>query len=310
MSYKKSKFKEYFSFSKGERNGTIVLTLLIVILLLAPSIFKSFYSSIPSDNSEFYEKTDSFFSSLKLKPDETYKTNSNPIENEEVEVASRVNRYFYFDPNTATINELIQLGFSGKQAGVIERYRSKGGQFHTPLEFSKIYVVDSFTFQKLKPWIRIEPLVSSAKPKTYNDSLLKVEKTPVIVELNMSDTLDLVKIKGIGKVYARRIVAYRNLLGGFYSIQQLYEIYGFKKDLVNAIAPFFTIDSTRIRSINLNIVSFEDLKKHPYLSEYQARAIIFYRSKVGNIKNIDELLVNKVLSIEKYRKVKRYLTTN
>ena len=52
------------------------------------------------------------------------------------------------------------------------------------------------------------------------------EKFPegIRVELNTADTATLKKIPGIGSYYARRIVDYRNRLGGFVSVAQLKEM--------------------------------------------------------------------------------------
>jgi len=308
MTLKSSGIKDYLTFSKGERNGIIILLILILILLFAPIFYKSFVNPIPSKNQNFYTQVDSFFLTLKAKPEDVAKTITYPIENEEIKTNTSHN-YFPFDPNTVTIDEMIQLGLSVKQAKVIEKYRIKGGKFYTPEDFSKIYVIDSSTLKKLKPWITINKLSLELQPKTKNDSLHKSEKTPLIVELNSADTIELGKIKGIGKIFARRIIAYRNLLGGYVNFHQLKEVYGIKPDLLISIGSQIIIDSTKIKLINLNLISFEDLKKHPYISEYQAKAIIYYRSKVGNIKKVCELLENKILPPEKYRNIRSYLTT-
>ncbi len=302
-----SGIKNFLTFSRGERNGIIILILLVLLLMFSPIFYRTFYRAIPSYNSDFYAKADSFFSSLSPIPEETVKFRENPIESEEIET-SRIRKYFLFDPNTVTVEELVQLGLSVKQANVIEKYRSKGGLFQTPEQFSKVYVIDSSTFLKLKPWIKINRLTLNSHPKVKRDSFPKVEKVAAIVELNSTDTLELVKIKGIGKSFARRIIAYRNLLGGYVNIHQLKEVYGIKPELINTIESSVTIDSTRIKLINLNLVSYEELKKHPYLSDYQSRAIIFYRSKVGSFKSTQELIRNKILPNDTYESIKSYLT--
>ncbi|NVO10982.1 MAG: helix-hairpin-helix domain-containing protein [Bacteroidales bacterium] len=307
MPPKLSGTKDFLTFSKGERNGIIILIILILILLFSPMFYKSFVNPIPSKNQKFYTQADSFFLTLKAKPEDVTKK-VNPIENEEIKTNAS-HSYFFFDPNKVTVDEMVQLGLSIKQANVIDKYRCKGGLFHTPKDFSKIYVIDSSIYKKLKPWIKINEFSLELKSKIKNDSLHKSEETPIIVELNAADTLELAKIKGIGKVFARRIIAYRNLLGGYVNINQLNEVYGIKSELVNSISSQITIDSTKIKLINLNLISFEDIKKHPYISEYQAKAIIYYRSKVGNIKKIHELLENKILPADKYRNARSYLTT-
>jgi competence protein ComEA len=309
MSSRTSKIKEYLTFSRGERNGIILLVIIILILLLAPIFYSSFITSIPSKNSVFYSQVDSFFSTLSLKPEDISKRSTNIVENEELG-SKRLDKLFFFDPNTVTVEELVSLGLSIKQANVVDKFRRKGGRFNTPEDFGKVYVIDSTRFKKLKPWIRIDKLALETKPKKSIDSTLKDQKTPIIVELNVSDTLELRKIKGIGKILARRIIAYRELLGGYTNVNQLNEVYGIKPDLVKAIAEQITIDTTRLRLINLNLITFEDLKKHPYLNEFQAKAIIYYRAKMKTIKNVNELLSNKILPQEKFYRIKSYLTIN
>lgn len=308
MSSKTSKYKDYFTFSRGERNGIIILIILILILIFAPFIYRSFIKSSPISNSNSLSKADSFFASLSIKPDESIKNSINTIENEEI-AAQKSIKYFSFDPNTITVEELVQLGLSVKQANVIERYRSKGGRFFSPKDFSKVYVIDSITFKKLNPWIKIDLQAINKQSKSRKDTITNINKDPIIVELNSTDTVNLVKIKGIGKAYARRIIAYRNLLGGYINIHQLKEVYGIKAELIDAISPFIIVDSTKVRLINLNLISYEELKKHPYISDYQAKAIIYYRNKVGSIKNANELIANKILPYDKFKNIRSYLTT-
>lgn len=305
MNLKSSGIKEFMTFSRGERNGVLVLLILIIVLISAPFFYRSFINSPSPDNSPFNAKVDSFFSSLEMKPNDSLLVKSNVIENEELK-QKKESKLFFFDPNNAKVDELVQLGLSLKQAHVIENYRAKGGLFRTPKDFAKVYVIDSFLFKRLKPWIRINTLAQSSKPKFKTDSIIVKEK--VLVELNSADTLELLTINGIGRAYASRIIAYRNLLGGYATIQQLLEVYGVKTELVDKISDFITIDSTKVITININLVSYEELKKHPYISDYQAKAIIYYRSKVGALKKLEELVENKILPNEKFLKIRNYLS--
>lgn len=309
MSLKLSRIKNYFIFSKGERNGIIILITLMLLLILSPFFYSSFFHPTPSDNLNFYSKVDSFYSSTRLKPDESIKLKEDLIESEEIECPKNRN-YFFFDPNNVSIEEMVLLGLSLKQANVVEKYRSKGGKFRTPDEFSKVYVIDSSLFRKLKPWIRINLTAINTLPRFNGDTTMKNGDRPIHFEINTADTIELVKLKGIGKVYARRIIAYRSLLGGYVNIKQLSEVYGIKPELINKIESSISIDSTKIKLININLATYEELKKHPYINDYQAKAIVYYRSKVGNIKNTTELLANKILPFDKFEAIKCYLTTH
>ncbi len=299
--------KEYFTFSRSERRGILVLTILILILIVVPYFYRSFLTHNPNDNLEFNTKVDSFFSSLETRAgDNPYFIEKKTIEEEEVAPEKGVD-YFSFDPNTVRIEELMQLGLSLKQAQVVERYRTKGGRFSTPEDFAKVYVIDSALYKKLKPWIKISPNFFADKRKPLGDSTNTKKINKLVLELNSTDTLELLNIKGVGPTFARRIIAYRDLLGGFVNVNQLSEVYGMKPELFKEISKSFKVDSTLVKTINLNLISFEEIKKHPYLTEYQAKAIIYYRSKVGVIKNANELVNNKILPNDKFTRLKNYL---
>jgi len=64
----------------------------------------------------------------------------------------------------------------------------------------------------------------------------------------------------------------------------------------------------RVEKIDVNLVSYHDLRRHPYISEYQARAIVYYRETVGNIHSLEELKENKLLDAYSYNRLKGYLT--
>ncbi len=306
MHSKHSGIKNFLTFSRGERNGIMFLIFIIIVLIFAPFLYRSYITPIPSDSSLFNAKADSFFSSLKLKPDESIAANTNPIEREEVKQPKEI-AYFFFDPNNVQVEDMVHLGLSVKQALVVQKYRDRGGIFRSPTEFAKVYVIDSILFHKLKPWIKINDSALKVQQQNKYDSTKKNEQVSISVELNTTDTLELIKIKGIGRAFARRIIAYRCLLGGYANIHQLSEVYGIKPELIKEISHFITIDSSRIKTINLNLVTYEELKRHPYLTEYQAKAIIYYRSKVGTLRNVRELVDNKILPNDKFLSLKKYL---
>ena len=99
----------------------------------------------------------------------------------------------------------------------------------------------------------------------------------IIVELNNADTTTLKKIPGIGSAFANRIVRYRDLLGGFYTVQQLAEVYGIDEERYNALAPWFAVDESFIKKLTVNSLPQDSLSRHPYINYRQARAIIQIR---------------------------------
>lgn len=133
------------------------------------------------------------------------------------------------------------------------------------------------------------------------------QKAPV--ELNTADTLQLQELSGIGPGFARRIVQYRHKLGGFYAKEQLTEVYGLSQEIYNKIKADVTVDATKIKKLNVNGGNIAWLKRHPYISYYEAKAIVDYReSKASNhIDNIDELSGLKDLK-ENWEIIKIYIS--
>lgn len=103
----------------------------------------------------------------------------------------------------------------------------------------------------------------------------RVEKFAVgtVLDLNGADTVALKKVPGIGSTFARRIVRYRELLGGYYTVEQLAEVYGIDEDRYVALYPWFTADTTAIRPLLINTLPYKELLRHPYLNASQVRQI-------------------------------------
>jgi len=205
-----------------------------------------------------------------------------------------------FDPNTATEDELAGLGISGRISSTIINYRNKGGRFYIADDLKKIYGLSAVEFERISPYIRIINQEEAGK-----DILFTTEKLQI--NINTADADELMKLKGIGTVLAGRIIKYRTLLGGFYSVEQLKEVYGISDSLFNVIrGPLFT-DTAGIKSINVNQATINELSMHPYIGSYYAEGIIRYRDFVKKIDTFDDLLRNNLLPEKTAEKVVNYL---
>lgn len=301
-------WKEWFTFSKLERYGIILLLTFVIITAFTPYVHRAFIdSSNPLTNQHVFAKVDSFVLTLS-QPKERIEQPFSFIEEEKP--PSKQAELFYFDPNSVTTSELVRLGLTQKQAKVVENYRSKGGVFKTSDDFSNIYVIDSAQYNRLAPFIRIDESKFERKKLAQTDSLPIEKKPQLLIEINKADTLQLVKLRGIGRSYARRIVAYRNLLGGYHSTNQLTEVYGFTQKSLEQILPNIYIDTLSIKKININLADYNDLKKHPYLSDYQAKAIVYYRETAGEFRSLNDVVDNKLLDSKTFQRVKYYITVN
>ena len=119
----------------------------------------------------------------------------------------------------------------------------------------------------------------------------KTEKYPVgtVVELNTADTTILKKVPGIGSTFARRIIKYRELLGGFYTVEQLREVYGLDEERYNAMKSWFSADMSLICPLEVHKMSFKELCKHPYINYQQARIIEQLRKQKGKLSGWENL---------------------
>jgi DNA uptake protein ComE-like DNA-binding protein len=123
------------------------------------------------------------------------------------------------------------------------------------------------------------------------------------VVLNMADTTQLKTIPGIGPYFARKIVEYGQRLGGYVSVDQLDEIEDFPLDAKD----YLVIENPSPRKLNVNQLSLNELRRHPYINFYQARAITDYRRLHGPIHSLDDLRLSKDFPQEAIARLKPYV---
>jgi competence ComEA-like helix-hairpin-helix protein len=123
--------------------------------------------------------------------------------------------------------------------------------------------------------------------------------------LNSGDTTDFMKFKGIGSGYAKRIIKFREMLGGFANAEQIRETYGLPPETVDEILKYgFLKDG--VKKLKINQLSLSELR-HPYLKYFQAKAIIAYREQHGAFKNSEDLKQIKILDEATILKISPYI---
>ena len=303
-------WKDFFYFTKTERQGIIVLVVLILGVYSTPRLIQFFSRPQKVDatkQEEFEQDYNEFMSSLKkIKPHpRNYSKGSSQS------YPAREINLSVFDPNTADSTTFLSLGLPSWMAKNILRYRSKQGKFRRPEDFRKVYGLTEEQYQTLQPYIRIAEsfqskdtiqLLTVQAQETKKDTLFKYQPGTVI-SLNQADTTELKKIPGIGSGIARKIVNYRRKLGGFYRIEQLQEIH-LKVELLR---PWFSIDMKQIHLINLNKASVERMMNHPYINFYQAKAIVEYRKRKGNLKSLKQLSLYEEFTPADFERIEPYV---
>ncbi len=305
----KTSLKAYFDFSKKEFNGILILCVLIIAILIFPFAYRILKKKEIYNFTQFQHEIAEFKASALSERAYSYKDIKDEIEDKEIKAS-----YFNFDPNGLPAEEWKKLGFSELQIKVIKNYESKGGKFYTKDDLKKIYSITASQFARLEPYITISSTYSK-EDKSYNNDKFKntSEKYPkkpptAIVELNDADSAKMETIRGIGPAFASRIIKYRNRLGGFYDKKQLREVFGLDSAKYEQIKDLIRIDASSIKKINVNTVTFDDIKKHPYLSYKQMNAIIQYRKQHGEYKSVDDLKKVVILNAEIIRKIEPYIS--
>lgn len=131
-------------------------------------------------------------------------------------------------------------------------------------------------------------------------------RPPVIVEINTADSAALVSLYGIGAVFADRIIKYRGLLGGFYSTEQLLEVYGMDTIRYDQIKDHIRADTGHVNKIPVNEAGFKTLLRHPYLDYETVKAIVNYRQYTDSIPNMD--ILRKVIAYDPiFEKIRGYI---
>ena len=207
-----------------------------------------------------------------------------------------------FDPNTATLEELTLLGIPEKISKRIVQYRTKGGSFRIKSDLAKMYGMDSSLYKKLHSFILL-PEALAKKEFAKRDKPVSVQ-----LDLNVADTSAFKSIRGIGSVLAKRIVKYRDGLGGFVKISQLREVFGLDSMVLKELNQFYIAEDFNPKLIQINHVTEKELEAHPYISAREAKSIFTYRTQHGNFVSLADLLKIKTLSESTVNKLTSYLS--
>lgn len=241
---------------------------------------------------------------------------SSPLSPYDATVSHLAPERFPFDPNTADSTQLLRLGLRPWQVRNIYRYRQKGGIYRRKEDFAHLYGLTVKEYRELEPYIRISrdylPASTLVGERPKRDTVrferdtvrypVKVKPGEYIV-LNTADTAQLKRVPGIGSYYATAIVRYGRRLGGYVSIDQLDEIEDFPKDAKQ----YFVVQQPAPRKLNVNRLTLNELRRHPYVNYYQAKAILDYRRLHGNITSLTDLRFSPDFSDDAIRRLEPYV---
>ena len=297
--------REFFYLQKSDRMAILMLLLVAVIAVVV-----IFWVGGRQEATDF-SMTDSLEMALQRDTVYRYSSRRYPVAHE-AQQGGRQAETFPFDPNTADARQLSRLGLKDWQIRNLYKYREAGGEFRKPSDFARLYGLSKKDYERLLPYIQINEYYQEAHiayksphEEFHRDTTLyPIKLVPgQTVMLNNSDTTAFRHVPGIGSGFARRIVRYRQRLGGFYRVEQLREIDGFPESALS----YFELGDVNLRKLDINRLTLEQLKAHPYIGFFRAKAITDYRRLHGPLQSLQQLRLLKEFSPRDIERLEPYI---
>lgn len=288
------KYEDPFVISKRSKRGLLVLILASLGLIFFPRVYMFFQKEealvINSEQIAEFERTHKKFE----------KRNYSNYHSKKKKYKAPDSK---FNPNTYTLSDWIKLGLSAKQSVVVLKFTSRG--IYSEEDLKRIFVIPEVLFELIRDSVVYpERFQNSPNQETFK----KQAKQITVINLNTADTTEFMKIYGVGAFYAKQIIRYREKLGGFFKKEQLFEVWKMTTDAYDKIKDHVFISEKDVKRININSVTIEELKVHPYLKWNQANSIIKMRIQRNGFKNIEEIKESVLIDSETYEKLFPYLS--
>lgn len=201
-----------------------------------------------------------------------------------------------FDPNTISKGALLGMHLPGSAIQGILSFREKFRPFEKATDLYAVYNIDSSLAEQIIPFLKIKELAE----------LNSLDSLIVSVSINQADTNLLKGIKGIGSYLAKSIVEYRQKLGGYYSVEQLRDLFVVDSSRYQTISKHLYCDDD-FRKLDINKASEEELYNHPYISYKLARNIVEFRERMRLFEKVEELANIELVDGVLFSKLAPYL---
>ena len=288
------KYEDPFVISKRSKRGLLVLILASLGLIFFPRVYMFFQKEeafvINSEQIAEFERTHKKFE----------KRNYSNYYSKKKKYKAPDSK---FNPNTYTLTDWTNLGLSEKQSVVVLKFTSRG--IYSEEDLKRIFVIPDVLFELIRDSV-VYPERFQNSPN--QESFKKQAKQITLINLNTADTIEFMKIYGIGAFYAKQIIRYREKLGGYLTKEQLFEVWKMTNEAYDKIKDHVFISEKDVKRININSVTIEELKVHPYLKWNQANSIVKMRIQRNGFKNIEEIKESVLIDSETYEKLFPYLS--
>lgn len=290
--------KSHFVFNRSQRGGILLLVLLIVVLLNV-NYFYDFSMPVVIDiSSSEVIALQKEIDSLRL-----------------AEIEARKPKRYPFNPNFITDFKAYTLGMSPEEFDRLKYFRSNNQWINSVTDFKQVTKVSDSLLAKISPLFKFPDWITNPKQKSKSYKKRKDNKgfTEMTfaqkTDLNIATVDQLQKVSGLGETLSKRIVSYRDKLGGFSADIQLNGVWGLNDDVVKRTLNLFTVKTpTQIEMMDINSASASDIATIPGISFDLAKQIWEYVELRERIESVSELEKIEGLSEVKFRLIQLYLS--
>jgi len=286
------KIKSYFVFNSSQRNGILFLLLLVSGFAVINNYIDFTTENLLDTNSKEVLAVQKELDSIRTLLIESNQPKIHP-----------------FNPNFITDFKGYKLGMSSEEIDRLLDYRKQNKWINSKEDFKKVTKVSDSFLDQISSYFKFPDWISNPKPK-YSDwrKGFKEKTFDQKIDLNSATQLELKKVNGIGEALSKRIIDYRDKLGGFTNDIQLYEVYGLDYQLTDKVRNDFTVKTPKeIIKMNLNKISASDIATVPGISFELAKRIWEFRVLNERIVDFIELKKIEGLTERKLQGIQLYL---
>ena len=214
-----------------------------------------------------------------------------------------------FDPNKVTEEELLAMGLEKRVVKIWLNYRNAGKIFRKKEDVEKIYGITPEFFKEIENFIQLSDNQFITKNLDNSNKLQNAKysasESNFKIDINTATMEELLRLHGIGHIFASRIIKYREDLGGFVAVNQLKEIENLPDSSFNSIAPLLKLSGT-IQQTHINKLNITEIR-HPYLTTKQVSILKRYKINHGDLKSLTDMSNLGIFSAQQIDKLKPYL---
>jgi len=154
--------------------------------------------------------------------------------------------------------------------------------------------------------VRVRPRASLGSRQLRPERPVTEQRAPSVqIELTKAHAQDLLVLPGVEPVLSQRIVRFREVLGGFHDIDDLYDVFGLDSSVVDDAKSWVTVDATLLRPFCLDTVSFRSMLRHPRFDVETTKKLM--RARGRGVHALDVVLLRSRLDSVTLHSVQPYL---